>query len=314
MRLFSLRFWVVVLAGCQIFAMAGCVSITGSARERLAFEGRDRSYLIHVPASYDANNAAPLVVALHGADMAPALMPLMTNFNALSNKEGFIVVYPKGLGNRWNSGLNVKGFPGYDYPVDDVGFVSKVIDDVERAYRIDPRRVYVTGVSNGGMLTHMVACGLPDRIAAGAPVIGTLTEGAVAKCPAGRPIPILMVFGMSDPVVKWEGGALLKDNQARSLSVNATVDFWVRRNGCDPKPETVWLPHRGLTHMTRVRHDIYKGKSPDSDVVLYAVEGGGHTWPGGPLFQLQCKLGRVNHDLKASKVIWQFFKEHPKTE
>ena len=102
----------------------------------------------------------PLVVALHGAKMGPILMAYLTKFNKLSDREGFVVVYPKGLHKRWNSGLNAPGFPGYDEPVDDVGFVAKIIEDVERNYRIDPRRVYVTGASNGGMLTHMVACRL----------------------------------------------------------------------------------------------------------------------------------------------------------
>lgn len=305
---------LMVLAASLLPAATGCRTFTGNRGAQLDFEGRHRAYEVHLPRAYDPAKAAPLVIFLHGADTGPALTEYLTDFNALSNREGFIVVYPKGLRHRWNSALNAKGFPGYDEPVDDVGFVGRVLDEVEHAYRIDSRRVYVTGASNGGMLAHMVACGLSDRIAAAAPVIGTLTEIAAKEYRPGRPIPILMIDGTKDPKVKWEGGALLKNNEGRALSVDATVDFWVRHNACDPTPERIWLPHRGAKHWTRVWRDVYKGNTPDSEVVLYTVEGGGHTWPGGALFQMQFRLGHVNRDFSATDVIWEFFKRHPKSE
>lgn len=312
MRSSTLRLVTAVLASCQILAMAGCLSAVQSQRERIEFEGRARAYRVHVPPSHEQNKPVPLVIALHGADMGPILMAYLTKFNKLSDREGFVVVYPKGLHKRWNSGLNAPGFPGYDEPVDDVGFVAKIIEDVERDYRIDPRRVYVTGASNGGMLTHMVACRLADTVAAVAPVIGTMAENAAPDCKPSRPIPILMINSTKDPLVKWEGGALLKNNQGRALSVDATVDFWVQHNGCAPAPDTEWLPHNGPRHGTSVRRDLYKGETRDGDVILYTVEGGGHTWPGGALIQAQWSLGHVNRDLNATEVIWQFFKKHPR--
>lgn len=305
---------VIVLAASQLFAVTGCGTFTGNLGAGLDFEGRHRAYEVHLPHGYDAAQAAPLVIFLHGADTGPPLMDYLTRFNALSDREGFIVVYPKGLHLRWNSGLNARGFPGYDEPVDDVGFVGRVLDEVEQAYRIDSRRVYVTGASNGGMLAHMVACGLSDRIAAAAPVIATLTEIAANEYRPSRPIPILMIAGTKDPKVKWEGGPLLENNVGRALSVDATVDFWVRHNACDPAPQRTYLPHRGTKHWTRARRDVYKGKTPDSEVVLYTIEGGGHTWPGGALFQMQCRLGHVNRDFSATDAIWEFFKRHPKSE
>lgn len=311
MRTFCL---LIVLSASQLAAVTGCSTFAGNRGAQLDFEGRHRSYQVHVPRAYDPAKAAPLVIVLHGCDVGPALMNYLTRFNALSNREGFIVVYPKGLHHRWNSELNAKGYPGYKEPVDDVGFVGRVLDEVERTYRIDSRRVYVTGASNGGMLAHMVACGLSDRIAAAAPVIATLTEIAAKKYRPSRPIPILMIDGTKDPLVKWQGGALLKNNEGRALSVDATVDFWKRHDACEPAPERTFLPHRGTKHWTRAWRDVYKGETPDSEVVLYTVEGGGHTWPGGALFQLQCRLGHVNRDFSATDVIWEFFKRHPKSE
>lgn len=304
----------IILAATHLLTATGCSTFSGNDKARLDFEGYHRTYQIHVPSVYDPAKAAPLIIVLHGSRLGPALMNYLTRFNALSDREGFIVVYPKGLHHRWNSALNAKGFPGYDEPVDDVGFVGRVLDEVEQAYRIDSRRVYVTGASNGGMLAHMVACKLSDRIAAAAPVIGTLTEIAAKEYRPSRPIPILMIAGTKDPRVKWEGGALLKNHEGRALSVKATVDFWVRHDVCDPTPERISLPHRGTRHWTRVWRDVYRGKTPDSEVVLYTVEGGGHTWPGGALFQMQCRLGHVNRDFSATEVIWEFFKRHPKSK
>lgn len=310
----AIRFLIMLLATCLVVALTGCLSITRSERERVEFEGRPRSYRVHVPPSYNSDKAVPLVVALHGALFPPALMDCFTNFGVLSNRDGFIVVYPKGLGNRWNSDLNSPRFPGYYEHVDDVGFVAKVIEDVERTYKIDPRRVYVTGMSNGALLTQMVAGQLTDKIAAAASVAGAMPELAIPDCQPGRPFPILMINGTADGQVKWKGGALFKHNRGRVLSVDATVNFWVKNNGCDPIPETTWLTHQGRKHKTRIRRDVYHGKTPDSDVVLYAVEGGGHAWPGGLQMHKQKVQHPADNKFRASDVIWEFFKEHPRNE
>jgi polyhydroxybutyrate depolymerase len=308
------RLLFLILAACQVLVLTGCLSVVRGERERVTYENRDRSYRIHVPASYDARTPVPLVVVLHGADMNPLLMAWLTGFNALSDREGFIAVYPRGLNHRWNSGLNAPGFPGYDEPVDDVGFVGRVMDEVERDYRIDPCRIYVTGASNGGMLTHMVACRLSSRVAAAAPVIGAIAEPALPDCKPDRPVPILMINGSGDPVVFWKGGKLLKNTTAPVLSADATLDFWLKHNACNPVPETRRLPHHGSQCGTRTHVDRYSGPTRRSDVAFYTVERGGHTWPGGPLMQTQWSLGRVSRDFKATEVIWQFFKAHPKNE
>jgi len=305
---------MLVLVVCQVFVLTGCLSVGRGERGRVVYEGRERGYVVHVPRSYDGKTVVPLVVVLHGAGMTPGLMAWLTGFNAVSDREGFIVVYPRGLDHKWNSGMNAPGWPGYDTPVDDVGFVGRVMDEIERDYRIDGKRVYVTGASNGGMLTHMVACGMSERIAAAAPVIGTIAEHALPDLKPEGPVPMLMINGTADPIVLWQGGALPIIKPARVLSIDGTVDFWVKHNGCDPVPETARLAHHGSQCGTRTHIDRYRGATPQSDVVLYAVERGGHTWPGGPLIQKQWSLGRASRDFKASEVIWEFFKGHVKGE
>ncbi len=308
------RSLMLTLAVCQLILLTGCLTMAKGEREHISWENRDREYRVHVPPSYDAKTSVPLVVVLHGAGMTPLLMAWLTGFNTVSDREGFIAVYPKGTNNKWSSGINLPDFPGYDTPVDDVGLVGRIIDQMERDYRIDPRRIYITGASNGGMLTHLVASRLSRRIAAAAPVIGTISEKAMPDCKPDGPVPMLMVNGMDDPIVFWKGGPLFNDEKAKVLPGATVVDFWVRNNGCEPRPETAKLPHHGSQCGTRTHIDRYHGATPRSDVVLYAVERGGHTWPGGPLMQTQWHLGRVSRDFKASEVIWQFFKEHPKTD
>ncbi len=308
------RLVVLVLAACQTLVLTGCLSTVKGEPGRITCEGREREYWVHVPPAYDAGTPVPLVVILHGADMGPLLTAWLTRFNTLSDRENFVVVYPEGLNNRWNAEIDAPGFPGYDEPVDDVCFVGRVMDEVERDYNIDPRRVYVTGVSNGGLLTHLVACRLADRIAAAAPVIGTIAEHALSDCKSDRPMPILMINGTADPVVFWRGGELPIIKPACVLPIEATVDFWIKHNACNPVPETEQLPHHGLQCGTNTHVDRYRGATPQSDVVFYTVEGGGHTWPGGPLFQRQFSLGRVSRDFNATEVIWQFFKDHTKED
>ena len=297
-----------------LLSLSGCLTFTRGERHHLSWENRDREYRVHVPPSYDAKTPVPLVVALHGAGMTPLLMAYLTGFNTLANREGFIVVYPRGTGKKWSSGTNLPDFPGYNQPVDDVGLIGRIIDEMERDYRIDPRRIYVTGASNGGMLTHMVACRFTRRIAAAAPVIGTISETALPGCKPDGPLPMLMINGTDDPIVYWKGGLLFDTPGAPILPVPEVVRFWTRNNACDPDPETRQLIQHGSPCGTRTRVESYHGPSPRADVILYAVERGGHTWPGGPLYQKQGSLGRVSRDFNAAKVIWQFFKDHPKNE
>jgi len=307
-------FTALFLAVYPLLLLTGGFTFAKGEHAHLTWENRDREYRVHVPPSYDATKPVPLVVALHGAGMTPLLMAWLTGFNRIADREGFIVVYPKGLHKRWSSGVNLPGFPGYETPVDDVGLIGRIMDQMERDYRIDPRRIYVTGASNGGMLTHLVACRFSRRIAAAAPVIGTISEKSLPECKPEAPVPILMVNGTEDPIVLWKGGPLFKEEKARILPIRAVVDFWVGRNGCNPGPETAQLLHHGSQCGTRTQVERYHGPTPRSDVVLYAVERGGHTWPGGPLIQNQLRLGRVSRDFKAAEVIWQFFKEHPRAE
>lgn len=301
------RMFLFLLTTLSVAAFAACTTMKGSTREHVEWEGLKRSYRVHVPPSYSATMPAPLVVMLHGACMNPMMTAYLTKFNDLADREGFLVAYPRGIDHRWNSGLDFPRFPN----ADDVGFVARVIAEIETDYAIDTNRVYVTGSSNGGLLAHMVACQLSQTIAAAAPVVAAWP--VAAQCPPGEPVPIVMINSVDDPAIPWEGGALFKNNQGRILSVEDTVQFWVRRDNANPTPEETRLPRREGQGESRVLRTFYKGQTPSGDVVYYRIEEAGHTWPGGSKFQLQWFSGNVNRDFDATEVIWEFFKNHPKS-
>jgi polyhydroxybutyrate depolymerase len=268
--------------------------------------GMKRFYLLHVPPSYDPKRPTPVVMALHGLSMNAVVMEWFTGLNKVANREGFIVLYPNGTGpvevlRGWNAGA----FPGdanKDRP-DDVAFLSKVLDDAEAVLNVDVKRVYVTGMSNGGMMAYRLACVMPERIAAVASVTGTLPAD---DCQPKRPVPVLHFHGTKDPLVPYEG---LKDKMSKVFkyrSVEDTIDTWVKIDGCDREPSVTELPAKRDKY--RVVRKEYGNCQGDAEVVLYVIEGGGHAWFGmhyQPPF-----LGASTDNVNANEVMWDFFKKH----
>ena len=270
--------------------------------------GLTRTYVVHVPPGLDPQKPAPVVLALHGATMTGPLMAWFSGLNAKADEARFIVVYPNGTGRRssyfWNAG-NCCG-PAVRSNVDDVAFIRAVLDDLAKTYRIDPKRVFATGMSNGAMMAYRLASELSDRIAAVAPVAGTM---ATEECRPTRPVPVLHVHGTEDEYVPFAGG-----RGAKSLSgvchhsVGHSIRAWVRANGCGGEPVVEELPDRTVDG-TKVTRTTYGGGTGGAEVVRVAVAGGGHTWPGRPG---SAALGRSTHNVSANDLIWEFFEKHPK--
>ncbi|MCI0376784.1 MAG: prolyl oligopeptidase family serine peptidase [Gemmataceae bacterium] len=266
-----------------------------------------RTYLVYVPKKYDPKTPAPLVLALHGATMSARIMEPFSGLSALADREGCIVVYPNGTGPSeilytWNCG----GFSpalAKNKP-DDVAFLGKVLDDVEKTFAVDKKRIYAAGMSNGAMMAYRLAAEMSERIAAVAAVAGTLTLDEVKP---KRPVPILHFHGTADGLVPFKGAS--KETAAfwKFCSVEETIAVWVKINGCCKTPEVDKLPMpKDKYPITRKSYN--NGKS-GSEVVLYVVEDGGHCWPGRPIgggF-----LGPYTMNLHANDVIWEFFRRHP---
>ncbi len=289
-----------------IVFIAGCAK-QGTTLDRqgsLTVDGLTRTYTVHIPVMYD--DPAPLVIALHGGGGSAEKMVNLTDFNAVSDKKGFIVVYPNGVDNHWNDGRDVD-YRAHQEDVNDVKFISALIDHLSTELSIDETRIYVTGISNGAMMSCRLACELSEKIAAIAMVAGTMPEALVDCSPS--PVPVLIMNGTDDPLVRWEGGEIRVGRQSLGVILSAydTVMYWVTVNGCSPSPEIRWLPD-SIEDGCFVRKEVYKGEK--GDVVLYAIEGGGHTWPGGPQYASKRLIGRTCYDINAADVIWQFFTEY----
>ncbi|MBZ0278920.1 MAG: hypothetical protein K8I60_22430, partial [Anaerolineae bacterium] len=245
------------------------------------YTGLARSYALYVPASYDPAVPMPLVMMLHGRFGTGAGMAALTDMNILAEKYGFIGLYPDGIDNQWNY---VRNIPGYPDAQDDNVFLSNLIADVSLNLNVDQTRIYVAGFSNGGFMTGRLACENPNQYAAFATVSAAGFGGMLSVCPEGHPIAMLMMHGTADTNVPWDGQAYTRgDRTIYSLvPVADTLSFWAQYIDCEPSLETEELPQQGGSPGTMVKRLVVSGCPENAGLILYAVLGGGHNWPGKP--------------------------------
>jgi polyhydroxybutyrate depolymerase len=242
------------------------------------WDGLERTYNVHLPTGYTPDLSYPLVINMHGLGSNAFQQELYSRFSELADEEGIVVVYPNGFNNLWNV-FSASG-------VDDVGFLSALIDTMAFHYSIDLNRVYATGMSMGGYMSHRLACQLEERIAAIASVTGLL---AFSPCVPSRNMPILQIHGTDDGVVPYSG-------------VQGTIDHWTDWNDCPDDPEVVNLPDIDTTDQSTVTVSSWFPCNDSVEVMLYTINGGDHTWPGSPPI-----IGVTNQDIDANVEIWNFF-------
>lgn len=282
----------------------------GDHERRLKVDDLNRSYLVHVPPRLDLQQPVPVVLVFHGAGMNARLMTRFSGLNDKADTAGFVAVYPNGTGVVdlllvFNAaGTREKPFGSR---ADDVKFVGALLDDLATALNVDPDRVYATGFSNGGMLCYRLAAELPDRIAAIAPVAGTQ---ALRELKPSRPVPILHLHGTRDLLVPWEGPVTKQSLTMPFLSVPQTFKTWIPANRCSAAPAVTELPDTADDGTRVIRHN-YLPAEDGAEIVVYAIEDGGHTWPGSPNPQLEF-LGKTTLDISANDLIWDFFVRHPR--
>lgn len=261
----------------------------GESTGELSYDGRQRTYTLYTPKSYQRDYPMPLVLAFHGYGSQGKDLAQNTDFNRLAEQKGFVVVYPDGIERRWNP-LN-KVLTG----VDDVGFVPALIDHMKQVREIDPQRIYAAGVSNGGFLVQRLACESSTEIAAFASVVASFPTQFQFTCRPRRSVPILMMNGTEDRKVPWQGGNLFYGS---ILSVPDSIDFWRVHNNCPSQPQIKRLAG-GRVEIAR-----YMNCHDNTEVELVKLEGAGHVWPKGGSGPSQL--------LNGSQEIWNFFQRHPK--
>lgn len=281
----------------------------------IEFKGEKRSFLVHLPPRFEAGKKFPLVVALHGGGGSGRKMKRFSRFDTIADREGFIVAYPDGIGRQWNDGRTIAESRAHSENIDDIGFLSGLVDYMIRKYGADAKRVYFAGISNGALMSYRMACEAPEKIAAIAAVTGNLPEHLSAVNPRG-PVAVMIINGTDDPLVPWNGGPVRvpfapRKERGRVLSMAGTAAFWARANGCPGRPGSDELPDVDTGDGCRVIRHAYAGCGK-ADLVYYEVKGGGHTWPGGPQYLPVKIVGRTCRDFNASEKIWEFFKSHEK--
>ncbi len=234
-------------------------------------------------------------------------------FNRLADRDGFVAVYPDGVERHWNDGRGNQQYRAQRDNIDDVGFITALIAHLSQTLPVDRRRVYATGISNGGLMSLRLARELADRIAAIAPAAASMSEQIVQMRDPARPISALLVAGTMDPLVPYGGGEIgFKRGQkiGKVVSVAETITYWATFNQCPPAPIITMEPDRDPQDGTRVRREAHGPCRDETEVILYAIEGGGHTWPGGQQYLPARIVGRTSKDIDANEVIWSFFKRH----
>jgi polyhydroxybutyrate depolymerase len=317
----------VFIAGWSVFlktvAELNIQSLPGKpgrdVRKYMIHKNLRRTFKVHIPPSTGDKAKLPLMLALHGRGATGESMILITKkgFNELADSEGFIVVYPDAVELNWNDGRSDEEAKdrAHRENIDDVGFISALMDLMINDYNADPGRVYITGISNGAIMAYRVACELSAKIAAIAPVDGNMPYMLIKKCHQTSPVSVLAINNVNDPVVPFEGGVIyshFRKKLGKVLSTEDSLTFWVKRNNCLPDPDVNELDDRDPSDGTRVYVKHYTGGSEDTEVILYAVEGGGHTWPGGFQYLPVRIIGRTSREINANEIIWFFFKKHSK--
>jgi polyhydroxybutyrate depolymerase len=218
----------------------------------------------------------------------------------------FIVVYPDGIDRGWNDGR-----VGRNADIDDVKFISNLINHLVTKYPVDARKIYVTGFSNGAFMTMRLSCELGNKIAAVAAVSGTLDTSIDAHCQSTYPVSIMLIHGNKDPLVTLEGGSMRNLPGCYVLGHQQLISNWVRRNQCRDTPAINIIPDKSGKDMFVVR-SVYSGGRNNTEVISYVVNNGGHTWPGGPQYLPKLLIGGTAQNFNAAEVIWEFFKRHQK--
>ncbi len=311
MRCSGRSFLIMVCAMCGIAAVAVPWPMGACAQEKqgddprfsIDVNGTTREYILHAPANLAPKTLAPLVLVFHGGGGQARNMPRFTKFDEVADREGFFVAYPESFNKQWN---DTRGLS----PADDVAFIRILIERLARAYPIDPARVYATGISNGGFFSNRLACDLTDKIAAIASVAATMPTTLSPVCKPSRPISVLYLEGDEDPLVPIEGGRIggkLRMNRGENISLAAAAKFWREFDGTTPSAKTEELPVRAHDG-TRVRRETWSGGKQETEVVVYTIAGGGHTWPGGMQYLPKMLVGTVSRQIDGTQVIWDFFR------
>ncbi len=262
-------------------------------------DGVAREYRVHLPPSYDATSKAPVVIAMHGMTSNKNWFQIMSNMDVHSDAQGMVTVYPQGLERKLfgNSQSVTHWNASFGSDVDDISFISQLIDTVIADYNLDADRVYITGHSNGGFMTYELMCSIPEKIAAAAPHAALMSNASKQDCAQKHNIPLLHIHGTGDGAVPYKG------RFGFNTSVPDTLKFFADRYNCDAEKVSKDLPDLDVNDGATVSYETYENCQSGGAIEHYVIHEGGHTWSGSEI------VNDTPHsmDIDTSKLIIDFF-------
>lgn len=271
----------------------------------------DREFVLHRPAAAISAGPAPLVVVLHGLGGTHGSTH-NRGYEPTADRERFIVAYPQGIESRWSYGRSVSDRPMPrigEEQVDDVGFLSRIVDALVAEQIVDRSRVFVVGVSNGALMAYTVACSMTRRLAAVAALLSPMTDLQVEDCKPEGTIPIMMLGGTHDQSMPYDG---VKLEFGGLLSMRDTIGLWRQVNKCDGFQDRP-VSHRNSDDPTRVLVMHWTTCADGVEILSYRIEGGGHRLPSllaasDTEREWEMVAGARNRDIETAEEVWSFFK------
>lgn len=309
---------LIAYAAYPFADVAAQAAAQASARQSTAYTvtvgNLNRTYYLYVPSNASKDRPSPLVLMFHGGGGMPAYAEKDSKFSELAEREGFLVAYPQGFEKSWNDGRGDTAVAAQRDNIDDVAFVGALIDDISKHHNVDSKRVYATGISNGAMFSHYLAAKLSSRIAAIAPVVGGMPEPLVKVFNPEGAISVLIFNGTADPLVPYQGGDITAFGKTRGriISTDGAAKKWATQARCDRDPIQQDVIDKNPNDQCIVKKISYGNCQGGAEVIVYRMEGGGHTWPNGAQYLPERLIGPVCRELNGSELIWDFFKRHAK--
>ena len=280
-------------------------------RFTLNWQGVERNYLVHLPPAAKQTRPMPVLFHLHGGGGTAEGTPGLTfgRFNDLANRDGWIVVYPNAVDKNWNDGRKASFKTVEQQNIDDVGFITAIIDKITANYSIDQSRIFCTGMSNGGFMTSKLLCDRAELFRGGAILTASISADYFPLCKPSRPVAVMIMNGTADPLVPYNGGQIkvFRKNRGEIISTNDYVHFWQKENRCTNKTSRK-LPDTQQDGTT-VIVETYSDCATRGALSLYTIHGGGHTWPGGKQYLGERIIGKTCRDFNACDVIWDYFQQ-----
>lgn len=269
--------------------------------DSIPFDGYNRTYLLHLPSEYTGTEELPLVIAMHGGFGNAYNLQNQSQLSLKADSENFIVVYPEGLEgvvlgiSSWNAGWCC-GWSSNNN-IDDVGFISTLLDTLLTQYSIDTNRIYATGMSNGGFMSYRLACELSDRIAAIAPVGASMS---MTTCTPQRPVPTISLHSYLDDNVPYDGGVGDGASGHYNSPQDSILNAWSAMNNCNTTNDTI-------INNSQFLYRRWSNCDCETIIEQYVTQDGGHSWPGG----IQTLSGDpVSTFINANDLIWDFFQQY----